>query len=669
MNILDQQDKLKGLSEQQLVSEMQMPTGQMPQFLVLSEITRRKGLRDEMAAREQRGPQSTVAEEAVAAAGMPQQGLGRMAAAMAPKSDVVGNTGIASLPQAPQAMAEGGRVGGQTYDVPPTAYLRDPAVQALAARMGIRPAQMWDQMSEGQRASEVARLAAQDNDASGPTTREDFVAGLTQMGSGVNPSYDPVATEQGTRADFIMPSQGDMDRRFSETVVPRGFPPNLSPQPASTGFGVQLPSVQDTPGMSGAPQAPGGVIDLDLTGPAFEQQGRNPPASFPFNPDAVAMALGRTDFAPNMLQASQAGLEEDRAARSAFGKRSDEFALKLLTDPEARKDFGAKTDAAVGDFLFPGPDPAVAARLAEITAAAAPTGPDFERQGRDPKDNTPWFLKMDKDAAPGEAMERILFPGRDPAEIRRKRLANQTTGAPLDIPPEGADTLLPPAVTPDAAQTAAEETRAANEAAAAPTANPAIAAGAGGSGGSGGSGGGAAATGGMSSYEQELTNAITRGEKRAQQDKWLALAQAGMALMSSKEPTLGGALGEAGATGLAAFRGSRDSAEESRMKLLEQQFGVQMTRQQMAMAQARGARGGGGGSGIGGLTPLQLIKLQQEEQKTLLSEIEILGGMAGDFNLTEAQRMQATEAMRVRMDRAFGGASVAADPRDSMAIP
>ena len=84
MNILDQQDKLKGLSEQQLVSEMQMPSGQMPQYLVLSEITRRKSMRDEMAAREQQGPQSTVAEEAVAAAGMPQQGLGRMAMAMAP---------------------------------------------------------------------------------------------------------------------------------------------------------------------------------------------------------------------------------------------------------------------------------------------------------------------------------------------------------------------------------------------------------------------------------------------------------------------------------------------------------------------------------------------------------------------------------------------------------
>jgi hypothetical protein len=172
----------------------------------------------------------------------------------------------------------------------------------------------------------------------------------------------------------------------------------------------------------------------------------------------------------------------------------------------------------------------------------------------------------------------------------------------------------------------------------------------------------------MSSYEQELTSAITRGEKRAQQDKWLALAQAGMALMSSKEPTLGGALGEAGATGLAAFRGSRDSAEESRMKLLEQRFGVQTARQQMAMAQARGARGGGGGSGTGGLTPLQLIKLQQDEQKTLLSEIEMLSGMVENPSLTEAQRLQANEAIKVRMDRAFGGFA-AADPRDSMAIP
>ena len=42
MNILQVQDDLKNFSEEQLVNEMQMPSGNAPQFLVLSELNRRK---------------------------------------------------------------------------------------------------------------------------------------------------------------------------------------------------------------------------------------------------------------------------------------------------------------------------------------------------------------------------------------------------------------------------------------------------------------------------------------------------------------------------------------------------------------------------------------------------------------------------------------------------
>ena len=41
MNIIDIQDQLKNFSEDQLINEMQMPSGNAPQFLVLSEIQRR----------------------------------------------------------------------------------------------------------------------------------------------------------------------------------------------------------------------------------------------------------------------------------------------------------------------------------------------------------------------------------------------------------------------------------------------------------------------------------------------------------------------------------------------------------------------------------------------------------------------------------------------------
>jgi hypothetical protein len=47
-----------------------------------------------------------------------------------------------------------------------------------------------------------------------------------------------------------------------------------------------------------------------------------------------------------------------------------------------------------------------------------------------------------------------------------------------------------------------------------------------------------------------------------EQDKWLALAQAGLALMSSQQPTLGGAIGEAGLTGISALRTARGERDD-----------------------------------------------------------------------------------------------------------
>jgi hypothetical protein len=90
MNIIDIQDSLKNFSEQQLVSEMQRPSGTAPQFLVLSEIQRRKRVRDDFAKREAAN-QPTVAQEAVAAAGVPQSGIMGMREAMNPKRTMVQN--------------------------------------------------------------------------------------------------------------------------------------------------------------------------------------------------------------------------------------------------------------------------------------------------------------------------------------------------------------------------------------------------------------------------------------------------------------------------------------------------------------------------------------------------------------------------------------------------
>jgi len=103
MNLLQVQDDLKNFSQDQLVKEMQQPSGSTPQFLVLSELNRRKRVKGDFEAR-QAQQQPTVAEEAVASAGVPQQGMMGMPEAMAPKSAVSEGVGTS----APMKMASGG---------------------------------------------------------------------------------------------------------------------------------------------------------------------------------------------------------------------------------------------------------------------------------------------------------------------------------------------------------------------------------------------------------------------------------------------------------------------------------------------------------------------------------------------------------------------------------
>jgi hypothetical protein len=70
-----------------------------------------------------------------------------------------------------------------------------------------------------------------------------------------------------------------------------------------------------------------------------------------------------------------------------------------------------------------------------------------------------------------------------------------------------------------------------------------------------------------------------------------------MALMASDQPTLGGALGEAGMVGVEGFRSARDTYENVRMNLMQA-----INAQKAAAAKALGG-GGGGSSGGGSGTP------------------------------------------------------------------
>jgi len=60
-------------------------------------------------------------------------------------------------------------------------------------------------------------------------------------------------------------------------------------------------------------------------------------------------------------------------------------------------------------------------------------------------------------------------------------------------------------------------------------------------------------------------------QKSAESDKWMALAQTGLALMASNQPTLGGAIGEAGLAGIGALQQSRQGMQDFEMDMLKLQ--------------------------------------------------------------------------------------------------
>ena len=74
MNILEIEDMVKGLPDQALQKEAQQPTGQIPQFLVVSEIQRRGDMRQRFQKRQenQGTVKDQVMQQGIAAMGAPQ---------------------------------------------------------------------------------------------------------------------------------------------------------------------------------------------------------------------------------------------------------------------------------------------------------------------------------------------------------------------------------------------------------------------------------------------------------------------------------------------------------------------------------------------------------------------------------------------------------------------
>tara|TARA_R110002020_G_scaffold81386_2_gene202208 strand:+ start:1495 stop:3843 length:2349 start_codon:yes stop_codon:yes gene_type:complete len=76
---------------------------------------------------------------------------------------------------------------------------------------------------------------------------------------------------------------------------------------------------------------------------------------------------------------------------------------------------------------------------------------------------------------------------------------------------------------------------------------------------------------GSSPLRDRISRMLDEREANKESDKWMALAQTGLALMASKNPTIGGALGEAGLVGVGALQKAKSSYDKDILSLLGMQ--------------------------------------------------------------------------------------------------
>ena len=91
MNLIDIEDRLKDLSDQQLIQQMQRPDGTAPQFLVMSELKRRKEMRDRAPAPETTTVKDDLVQQGIASVAnqmLPQDGIPRFNNGMFPGTNI-----------------------------------------------------------------------------------------------------------------------------------------------------------------------------------------------------------------------------------------------------------------------------------------------------------------------------------------------------------------------------------------------------------------------------------------------------------------------------------------------------------------------------------------------------------------------------------------------------
>ena len=667
MNIIDIQDQLKNFSEQQLISEMQMPSGSAPQFLVLSEIKRRKRVRDDFTKREAAN-QPTVAEEAVAAAGVPQGGIMGMSEAMAPKSTMVQNSIGSAMPQSmrPQTMPAptddaipmrsgglaqfGQELSGKVSEgVEP--FLDE--VEGMAQeRFGVDvsgPLQggiadlSQPYISAKQPIYEIARpnpdfmgripfmqpaFAGRRFGKGGPRVAAFNEGGVVRANIGAFFNSDGTPTVAGLKALIAQESGGDPKARGSldevgigqirpSTALMPGYGvPSMFPEiAAKIGKGKEYATADDayrankdlidagledvdtstrftkdylTAMSKQFPDDPARALAAYNVGPGTAAKLENP-AEF----DYVTSVLGRMDGGSDEQQ-SVINMIVD-AAKSAGSAVSDSLISPAAASgpvmTEVEPDFdsdlrGSRKRRRDGDVVLTEADRdvmRVADSFQDIQDAIkdAPTLADVSGPVRSPTDvRTDSASRRAADAEFGDEFGNIPLDDEEIARLYEEPVvvkeSDLTKGESNQLSRTGKVTGVNKVIREDPSflaeflmgETETDETNRfdsgpesgsqqrsdspdpksddTSKSDDSPKADS------------------AAPTG----LAKEIADLQAKLEKDRETDKYLALAQAGLALMSSKEPTLLGAIGEAGVSGLTAFREAQDRYQEGVVDLI-----------------------------------------------------------------------------------------------------
>lgn len=577
-NMLQLQDDLKNFSEQQLVREMQMPSGQVPQFLILTELGRRKRIRDDFS-RQQAAGTPTVAEETVAAAGMPVGASTDMAKAMAPKTSMAENTGIGEMmPKQPTRMAEGGDVEPRNRFEMLMAYLRS----------------LREKEEEPKPTSTGPSIAEMINFGGDYEPVKKAEGGVVKMapGGSVGMPVEPFPASSPNPRD-----RGRWMQKYKDTHNLDGSPKSLSPDLAmqegigslSADTGDYMPpsiAMQTQSKLSAATSPDRYVLrmtDPNPLGSAFMDEYRanmataSAPAQDSPTPEvfdatvpSVSSELVDTSIEDKTLTTPSIRGNDGSSERLELGsdlavpqrETTDdvynlfEDAKKIPLDP----DYGQptlKTDSITSRLSREGPE--TAALRNRKTSDENPTlDVDFADPTMvpDPSFQNPPDIQEKRDITPTSKVGELLNYFPDPAAALQDTFTSLASSLSGDNKAASAS---------ESEQGIAEFVEAEKLRPTTPTTkpntkpNPDLPA---------GGGAKSALSGELGGMQGELAQYLKDMEKSREQDKWLALANMGLALMSSKQPTLGGAIGEAGMKGMKDLQAGKKAYSKDKLAIM-----------------------------------------------------------------------------------------------------